>query len=72
MKKVISFVAYSLLLLNVTTQGADVEYKEIDDKYLESNIVSLDEKKGLSIQTKAGDFLFKPYILFIVRFGRFL
>lgn len=63
MKKIVSFVVYSLLLLNGSIQGADVEYKEIDDKYLESNIVSLDEKKGLSIQTKAGDFLFKPYIL---------
>ncbi len=43
--------------------AATIEYKEISDKYIESDVVRLDEKKGLSIETKAGDFAFKPYLL---------
>lgn len=37
--------------------------KEIDDKYVENDVVSLAGKKGFSFSTKAGDFLFKPYAL---------
>lgn len=33
------------------------------DTILENNIISLEGKKGISWQTPAGDFLFKPYVL---------
>jgi len=36
---------------------------EIDDKYVENDVVSLAGKRGFSFSTKAGDFLFKPYAL---------
>ena len=35
--------------------------QEVDDKYVENDVVSLAGKKGFSFSTKAGDFLFKPY-----------
>ena len=41
----------------------DSNAKEIDDKYVENDVVSLAGKKGFSFSTKAGDFLFKPYAL---------
>lgn len=37
--------------------------KEIDDKYVENDVVSLAGKKGFTFTTRAGDFLFKPYAL---------
>ena len=36
---------------------------EVEDKFVESDVVRLDDKKGFSLQTRAGDFLLKPYIL---------
>lgn len=33
------------------------------DTILENNIISLEGKKGISWQTPAGDFIFKPYVL---------
>ena len=36
----------------------DSNAKEIDDKYVENDVVSLAGKKGFSFSTKAGDFLF--------------
>ena len=35
----------------------------INDKYVESDVVRLDDKKGFTLQTRAGDFLLKPYVL---------
>lgn len=37
--------------------------QDVDDKYVENDVVSLAGKKGFSFTTKAGDFLFKPYAL---------
>lgn len=34
-----------------------------EDRYIESDIVSLDHKKGVTFKTEAGDIIFKPYIL---------
>lgn len=62
MKTRIKLIIAAILLSN-SIFAATVEYKEIDDKYIESDVVRLDEKKGLSIETKAGDFAFKPYLL---------
>ena len=33
------------------------------DKYIESDVIPLGGKKGFSFQTKAGDFMLKPYVL---------
>ncbi len=33
------------------------------DKYIESDVIPMADKKGFSFQTRAGDFLFKPYTL---------
>lgn len=35
----------------------------LDDTYVENDVVSLAGKKGFTFNTKAGDFLFKPYAL---------
>lgn len=37
------------------------------DKYIENDLISIADKDGLSWQTKAGDFLFKPYTLIQTR-----
>ncbi|MDR2037279.1 MAG: OprO/OprP family phosphate-selective porin [Bacteroidales bacterium] len=37
--------------------------QEEDDKYIESDVVPMAGKKGFSVQSRAGDFLFKPYTL---------
>lgn len=52
---------------------ASAQKPEIDDKYVENDIVSLAGKKGFSFSTKAGDFLFKPYALVQVagKFNRY-
>ncbi len=34
-----------------------------EDKYIESDIIPMADKKGFSFQTKAGDFVLKPYTL---------
>jgi hypothetical protein len=34
-----------------------------DDKYIESDVIPMAGRKGFSVQTRAGDFLFKPYAL---------
>lgn len=67
MHTIISKIQYTFFLavlaIAANLSAATIEYKEIDDKFIESDVVRLDEKKGLSIETKAGDFAFKPYIL---------
>lgn len=67
MHTIISKIQYTFILavlaIAANLSAATIEYKEIDDKFIESDVVRLDEKKGLSIETKAGDFAFKPYIL---------
>ena len=44
--------------------------QRVDDKYVESDVVPLAGKEGFSFQTRAGDFLFKPYSLIQVA-GKF-
>ncbi len=39
------------------------QVENTDDKYIESDIIPMGGKKGFSFQTKAGDFLLKPYTL---------
>ena len=54
-------LAVALLSAGVFSVKAQDIKKEMDDKYVENDVVSLAGKKGFSFSTKAGDFLFKPY-----------
>ena len=56
-------IATALLILAGTTASLKAQDIQIDDKYVENDVVSLAGKKGFSFSTKAGDFLFKPYAL---------
>lgn len=56
-------VVTALLILAGTTTTLKAQDIQIDDKYVENDVVSLAGKKGFSFSTKAGDFLFKPYAL---------
>lgn len=56
-------IATALLILAGTTTTLKAQDIQIDDKYVENDVVSLAGKKGFSFSTKAGDFLFKPYAL---------
>lgn len=47
-----------LLSAGVFSVKAQDTKKEMDDKYVENDVVSLAGKKGFSFSTKAGDFLF--------------
>lgn len=37
--------------------------QENNDKYIESDVIPLAGKKGFSFETRAGDFVFKPFVL---------
>lgn len=39
------------------------DIQEDPDKYIESDVIPMSGKKGFSFQTKAGDFMLKPYTL---------
>lgn len=56
-------ITTALLILAGTTTTLKAQDIQIDDKYVENDVVSLAGKKGFSFSTKAGDFLFKPYAL---------
>lgn len=48
-----------LLSLFVTLHAA----AQVDDKYIESDVIPLAGKKGFSFESRAGDFVFKPFAL---------
>lgn len=50
----------------LTLTSTHLSAQEVDDKYVENDVVSLAGKKGFSFSTKAGDFLFKPYALSLI------
>ncbi len=53
-----------ILILSLLAAGtASLSAQEIDDKYVENDVVSLAGKEGFTFKTKQGDFLFKPYML---------
>ena len=56
-------MATLLLAMPLLASAQNNGGKEIDDKYVENDVVSLAGKKGFSFTTRAGDFLFKPYAL---------
>ncbi|MEE0912947.1 MAG: porin [Paludibacteraceae bacterium] len=70
----LKFILFTLFLTATSANAAtdttatknQISFKytnEVDDKFVESDVVRLDDKKGFSLQTRAGDFLLKPYIL---------
>ena len=67
--KTTAILAFSAL----TVMPAMAQEKEVDDKYVENDVVSLAGKKGFSFSTRAGDFLLKPYVLVqtSARFNRY-
>ena len=57
-------IKQALVLLSTCFLSPLVNAQEVvDDKYMESDVVPLHDKKAFSFTTKAGDFLFKPYAL---------
>ncbi len=54
----IKYLLFLLALLPATLLA-----QEDDDKYIESDVIPMAGKKGFSVQSRAGDFLFKPYTL---------
>jgi len=59
MQNIKSIIVSAFCLLAVTIQAQD----NSSDKYIESELVSLAGKDGISWKSKSGDFLFKPYLL---------
>lgn len=54
------FLLFSALFASVSLLAQD---KKNDDKYIESDVIPLAGKKGFSFESKAGDFIFKPFVL---------
>ncbi|MDR1518279.1 MAG: OprO/OprP family phosphate-selective porin, partial [Dysgonamonadaceae bacterium] len=54
--KIKLLIAGLLFINGITAQ-------EKGDKYIESDVIPLAGKKGFSFETKAGDFVFKPFVL---------
>ena len=55
-----------LLTLCAAAVQATAQIKQAEvaaDKYIESAVIPMGGKKGFSFQTKAGDFMLKPYVL---------
>ena len=63
MKKIYITIAATILSFQAFQANAQKWTNDVDDKYVENDVVSLAGKKGFSFSTKAGDFLFKPYAL---------
>ncbi len=60
MNKIITIL---LSVLIATSTLAQENNNNSKDKYIESELVSLADKSGVSWKTKQGDFMFKPYVL---------
>lgn len=52
-----NLIALLFIVAPLTAQVPDM------DKYIESDVIPLAGKKGFSFETKAGDFVFKPFVL---------
>ncbi len=60
MKPVFKIIpAFLFVTVTATAQTAP----QVDDKYVSSGVVDLNDKKGIAFSSRAGDFLFKPYTL---------
>lgn len=57
------YLLLTLQLVSGTLSMAQDSSKHSSDKYISSELVPLTGKQGISWQTPAGDFLFKPYTL---------
>ena len=54
------FLLFTGLLLSLNSFAQE---KDKGDKYIESDVIPLAGKKGFSFESKAGDFIFKPFAL---------
>lgn len=63
MKQILKQGLATAALCLLLPTGLSAQTEKMDDKYVENDVVSLAGKKGFSFNTKAGDFLFKPYAL---------
>lgn len=54
------FLLFAGLLLSVNLLAQE---SDNNDKYIESDVIPLAGKKGFSFESKAGDFVFKPFAL---------
>lgn len=58
---------FTLLTILSISIGGFSQQDTISDKYIESELISLAGKNGISFKSKGGDFLFKPYVLIQTR-----
>lgn len=56
------YISLIILLAAIFTSSAIAQEKE-NKNYVENDLISLNGKDGITFQTQAGDFLFKPYVL---------
>ncbi len=62
MKLLFNIAAFLTGTLTAYAQ-TDKPAPKVDDKYISSGVIDLNDKQGVSFSSKAGDFLFKPYTL---------
>lgn len=60
------YISLIILLAAIFTSSAIAQEKE-NKNYVENDLISLNGKDGITFQTQAGDFLFKPYVLIQTR-----
>lgn len=63
--KALKHLVPCLFLLLVVKLNAQTD--SVADTYIESGLISLADKNGISFSTQKGDFLFKPYVLIQTR-----
>jgi hypothetical protein len=62
-KKYFFILIASLAYMPVSAQEQVQNQEQDFDKYIQSDVIPMIDKKGFSFQTKMGDFMFKPYTL---------
>ena len=60
MKRILTVIIFSLV---VTVAKAQTPAQNDGDRYIESDVIPLAGKKGFSFETRAGDFMLKPFVL---------
>jgi hypothetical protein len=53
-------ISVSIFMLLIFTA---IQAQEKNDKYIESGVIPLTEKKGFNFETRVGDFMLKPFVL---------
>ncbi|MDR3246436.1 MAG: hypothetical protein LBT50_08395, partial [Prevotellaceae bacterium] len=64
MKMIQSYLNKYLLITIISLAYTPIFAQETDsEKYIQSDVIPMMDKKGFSFQTKMGDFILKPYTL---------